>query len=87
MMLQDVRTKITYSMVKTRKPKMTCHRGRTWDQDRITLDGEDVYVWRDFTWGSFNYIEIDGQWFKFTIDATDFTGKEGFALVRRKEEK
>lgn len=81
MRIQDVQTQKVYSLIKTRKPKMSEHRGRTWDTDRIVLDGEIVWVWRDFTWGSYNYFLFQCEWYKFTVDATDFAGKQGFVLL------
>ncbi len=77
MKLINEKTGETYRMTKTKRPKMSQHRGRTWDRDSIIINGESQDVWRDFTWGSCNYINLDGGWYRFSIDATDFAGVGG----------
>lgn len=49
---------------KTRRPKMTSHRGRTWDYVGRTENGIDVLM--DTTWGAYGYFkDANGQWYKF----------------------
>ena len=51
--------------IKTKEPKMTLHRGRTWDTIGRTQEGEKIKA--DTTWGFWGYFERDGQWYKFHL--------------------
>lgn len=52
---------------KTRRPKMTDHRGRTWGAvDVFLLDGTKVTGYIDFTWGFYVYFQNEeGVWYSF----------------------
>ncbi|MDD5353048.1 MAG: hypothetical protein PHS93_07815 [Candidatus Omnitrophica bacterium] len=55
--------------IKTNRPKMSEHRGRTWDYEERDISGyERIKVWFDSTWGLYGYFEICGQWWKTKID-------------------
>ena len=60
-------------VTKTNKPKMSCHRGRTWDFIYITLNNiPRQKMWLDTTWGFYGYIIVDDLWYKFIfVDFTD----------------
>jgi len=64
---------------KTERPKMTDHRGRTWDVGDLTLpDGRVILAHLDTTWGWYFYFEVDGVWRKAKID--DFDASVGMSL-------
>lgn len=49
---------------KVRRPRMTNHRGRTWDTCYVKMpDGADGRGWLDTTWGTRFYVEHNGQWY------------------------
>lgn len=50
---------------KTKTPKMTSHRGRTWDIIGRTDKDEKIYA--DTTWGFCGYFLRDGQCYKFSL--------------------
>lgn len=51
-------------------PRMTNHRGRTWDKWSLDLpDGERREALLDTTWGTRFYFVYDGQWYSGSIDA------------------
>lgn len=57
---------------KTRKPKMTDHRGRTWDYCRVVLpDGKMIDGYFDTSWGTRFYFEHEGVWRSGDIHAWD----------------
>lgn len=56
-------------IIKCHKPKMTDHRGRTWDTMPIILpDGTKTDGYLDTTWGYYIYFVIDNQWYKVSLD-------------------
>lgn len=57
----------TAKAVKTKKPKMTLHRGRTWDVTTITINDEKVDMHFDSTWGSRGYFEQEGTWYSIDL--------------------
>jgi hypothetical protein len=68
---------------KTKQPKMTNHRGRTWDEITIVIDGEEVKTYLDTTWGWYFYVEYKGEWHKFPVGEFDDWGyKEKFTLEK-----
>ncbi len=58
--------------VKVKRPKMSCHRGRTWDHEYITIDGQKIKALLDTTWGTRFYFEWKGQWYAAPLDAFDY---------------
>lgn len=58
--------------IKVQKPKMSSHRGRTWDHEYITIDGQKIKAHLDTTWGTRFYFELEGQWYSAPIDAFDW---------------
>lgn len=62
-----------HTATKCRKPRMTSHRGRTWDySDRLTvgLMGHKVTGLLDTSWGQYVYFQYgpENQWFKVTVE-------------------
>ena len=58
------------SAVKRGSPKLKSgHRGRTWDFDRHFINGEEVKMWIDTTWGEFVYFRCPekAEWHKFRM--------------------
>jgi hypothetical protein len=64
------------------QPRMTNHRGRTWDECTVTLpDGSTTKGYYDTTWGFFFYFKgDDGKWRKGDIGAFD-TGKSSYIIT------
>ena len=55
--------------VKCKRPRMTDHRGRTWDQcDVIDAQGVKLTGYLDTTWGHFFYFFTGTEWPKASID-------------------
>ncbi len=51
-------------VTKTKRPRMTNHRGRTWDCGTVVLhDGTTLHAHLDTSWGTRFYFVIDGQWY------------------------
>ncbi|MFA5488815.1 MAG: hypothetical protein WC284_06300 [Candidimonas sp.] len=63
-------------VTKCRRPKMSHHRGRTWDVCIvIDVDGVEITGYMDTTWGECFYFSRDGiQWYRG--DMRDFEYKE-----------
>lgn len=63
---------------KTKKPKMSSHRGRTWDCVVITIDGDIVDFHLDTTWGQYVYFVWEGDWYKMRMvpDVLWFSDKD-----------
>lgn len=45
------------------KPKMTWHRGRTWDYGILIINDKEVKTWGDTTWGRNIYFSLNGKWY------------------------
>ncbi len=52
---------------KCKRPKMSEHRGRTWDHGHIAIDNEEKTVYLDTTWGFYCYFCENGQWYKIKM--------------------
>jgi hypothetical protein len=59
--------KKAFSVRKTKKPKFSNHRGRTWDSVYKHIDGEKVTFWFDSTWGHNFYFCHNEQWYVTSI--------------------
>lgn len=69
-------------LVKTKAPRMTTHRGRTWDTCYVTMpDGGKGRGWFDTTWGSRFYVQHDGRWFAGRIAEFEAPGGGGDVLT------
>lgn len=56
--------KFPKGITKARKPKMTNHRGRTWDYCEVILpSGEKIDGWLDTSWGTRFYFAHEGVWY------------------------
>jgi len=67
--------KIKLPVLKTKKPLMTMHRGRTWDYGwNVFINGEMVKMWFDNSWGRMLYFEFNNQWYKMPM-ASELYGK------------
>lgn len=65
-------------IIKCKKPKMSNHRGRTWDKcDLIFQDGTVGEGYLDTTWGSYVYFHdnVMVQWYKFEFSKFMDIGK------------
>jgi hypothetical protein len=66
--------------VKCRKPKMSTHKGATWDKGSVVWKGVKRDCWLDTSWGHFAYFHDmsnengAAQWYKFRHGET-FTHK------------
>lgn len=79
--------KFPAGITKSARPKMSNHRGRTWDQGRVTLpNGDEIACYYDTTWGTRFYFEIDAQWFVGDISAFD-SGKSRYFITPHLAEK
>jgi hypothetical protein len=54
---------------KVYKPKMSCHRGRTWDEGCVYIDGVKYAAFTDTTWGMNIYIQYGSElnWYKIKL--------------------
>jgi len=56
----------------TRKPKMSDHKGATWDYIHIVLkDGKRIKGYLDTTWGNYVYFPLNGKWKKVGVEHID----------------
>ena len=67
MKIKAIRSGNKYSLVKAHRPKFSSHRGATWDFFRIKIDGKEVKVHYDSTWGLYGYLELNGKWYKIRL--------------------
>lgn len=68
MKIYNCNTKDGFTLTKCKRPSFKCCFGRTWDvYDSIKLDGEEIELYLDTTWGFFFYFEIEKQWYKVRI--------------------
>lgn len=52
-----------------KRPKMSNHRGRTWDQATVTLPGgEQVTCYTDTTWGARFYFPFGDRWYSAPVN-------------------
>lgn len=74
-LLDGEERKIGIDLAKCKKPKMTDHRGRTWDHGYIWIDGEKIKVWLDTTWGDYLYFIYKDEWRKVRMqNSNPFAG-------------
>lgn len=56
-------------VIKCHKPKMSDHRGRTWDSISVILpNGQQINGYLDTTWGHYVYFVMDNHWRKVSLD-------------------
>lgn len=55
---------IHLNVSKCKKPKMSDHRGRTWDTGKLIINEKETKVWLDTTWGEYIYFQIESNWYK-----------------------
>jgi hypothetical protein len=63
--MKAVINNVEISLIKTKRPKMTEHRGRTWDTISVIINGVEQDMWLDTSWGDYGYIVLNNQWYKF----------------------
>ena len=62
---------IKIRVVKCRKPKLNSSaKGATWDYDRHYIDGRQIMIWIETSWGDYAYFQLDGQWYKFRMQSS-----------------
>jgi len=67
--------KAPVNIPKCKKPKMSDHRGRTWDVGKIIIDGVKTEVLLDTTWGEYLYFVYNNAWHKVRMyNANPFAG-------------
>ena len=60
---------MTPGITKTSKPRMSLHRGRTWDSCTVVLlDGTEIKGYLDTTWGANFYFPHGAGWYRGKID-------------------
>lgn len=72
---------VTLPVTKCKKPKFSCHGGRTWDRFTIMIDGVEFDAHLDTTWGEYIYFQYDGSWRKVKMVSSsvdDLSGKRWF---------
>lgn len=52
----------------TSKPKMGVRGGHTWDSANMYIDGEQVSLYLDSTWGDYGYFEYDDTCYKLPLN-------------------
>lgn len=64
-------------LIKTTQPKLSNHRGRTWDYCEVIINGNSYRGYLDTTWGKFVYLctEDKSEWYKFEMSLALDTGK------------
>ena len=76
-------------MIKCKMPKMSNHRGRTWDTCYV-LDTDNLTItgFLDTTWGEYVYILKNNQWYKFKFseyeDISYSTGMTNYFNLNKK---
>ena len=61
-------TKFLTGVRAAKKPKMTNHRGRTWDTSDLYLpNGETTPAWFDTSWGERFYFIFDDRWYSAPV--------------------
>jgi hypothetical protein len=50
------------------RPRFSRHRGRSWDRATVRIDGREVTMWFDSTWGRRYYFTLDdSRWWSLPI--------------------
>lgn len=63
MLLTDKKSN-KHRAIKTKRPKFSSHRGRTWDYEIKVINGIEIEFWLDTTWGFYFYFQWEDQWYK-----------------------
>jgi hypothetical protein len=63
-------------VLKTKAPQMSNKNGRTWDKGTILLNGSEITVWLDTSWGFYIYFEVETQWYKMRMFGGQFGDNE-----------
>ena len=66
---------------KCKRPRFSCHAGRTWDVETIYIDGVKYDAHLDTTWGKYLYFQYSEslQWYRVPMWSSineDFKGKK-----------
>tara|TARA_R110001592_G_scaffold332881_1_gene616522 strand:+ start:388 stop:690 length:303 start_codon:yes stop_codon:yes gene_type:complete len=65
---QDI---IKIKAIKCRKPKLNSSaKGATWDFCRHYIDGHQIKIWIETSWGEYAYFQLYGQWYKFRMQSS-----------------
>ena len=76
MFLEHVENNKKIKCIKTKQPKFSNHRGRTWDEVTIVLHynekSEKVSLYYDSTWGTYGYFFFQNQWYKINLIENNF---------------
>jgi len=68
------------------RPKMTTSAiGRTWDKyATFVIDGKDIPIYADTTWGKNGYFSINDKWYKIKIlEILDYIDKNISCVLER----
>ncbi len=71
---------------RTKRPRMSYHRGATWDAQPRKIDGKDVDFYLETSWGRYSYFYFGSQWYKVDCDEIGWGDeKYGFTFKGRKK--
>lgn len=70
----------------TPKPKMSWHKGRTWDiVTSIIIDKVEIKIHLETTWGKYGYFNLEEKWYKIpAIDVDRLGYKKEFFIERKR---
>lgn len=68
---------------KTRRlPKMRMAFGRTWDCCPVILDGQEIAMYYDTTWGTYYHFQLNSQTYRIEIPAEELQYKENLSSLK-----
>jgi len=70
--IRNTKTGEFVSLTREKPPRYKSCFGRTWDYSYITIDGNEVQCWQDFTWGSRLHFEYNGAFWNAPEDEVDY---------------
>lgn len=73
-----------WSVYKTKKPKFSMHRGRTWDSIEGSIDKIKITIHLDTTWSRYCYFEYMNNWYKISNEIWEEIRK--FTTIKRLKE-
>jgi hypothetical protein len=66
-------------VVKSKRPRFSTHRGRTWDTGNVRINGVEYKVHLDTTWGEYIYFQYGNEntWFKVKMISDTISDLKG----------
>jgi len=65
--LIDEKNNITILVKNTTRPKLSSHRGRTWDTAKAIVNNTPTYFHYDSTWGHNFYFQVNEKWYSIPV--------------------